>query len=820
MKGIAFLSGFITFFLISGIILPASSQVTSDGTTDTKINKSGNNFNILNGIPKENNLFHSFKEFSIPKGGSATFENSANVVNIINRVTGGNISNIDGLIKAQGSANLFLINPAGIVFGENASLDIGGSFLGSTAESILFEDGFEFSAVNPQNQPLLTISVPVGLQMGINPGDIQVNGNGQFIIDNQDLTFLSPAVQLPALANLEVTSGKTLALIGGNVTLKGSSLRANQGRIELGGANNGIVDLQPSLTGWNLDYTEVSTDKDISLESQSAIDVSGLTSQGIQLVGRQVKLKDGSIALMQVFGTAPTSGITVKAKELVEVTGTNSTSLIPSSITIENLGFGTTGDLVIYSANLAIREGGGIGSSVFGSNVGANVDLNIYDEVIVSGSSPINSFRFSRLGSQTLGTGNGGNVNLSTRKLTVENGANIGSVALFGTGTGGDVIINNAESIEVIGEGLHFSSSINTSTLSQGNAGRLAINTAKLTLRNGGDIDSTTLSAGNAGEIKINATEFIKVTTPDTDSNIRSAGFDNSLLIKALGLPQILSGNGGTIGINTPSLELTGNTSVSVANDGTGIAGNLEINTDTIFLSDNAAIEASTASGKGGNITLNVSDFVVLRNGSKISATAGGTGNGGSLDIQAPFIVSVPQENSDITANAKIGNGGNIQIKTKGIFGLQYRDNLTEESDITASSEFGINGTVEINNLGIDPSSGLIELPVKLSDSSQQISTGCLSTTDSNFIVTGRGGIPRNPNHYLISNQSWFDTSNLSLSHRTTNDTTATVNISTQSAIIEATGFIRNQDGEIELVAAENKPVLISQTSDCSGNNT
>ena len=178
MKGITFLSGLISSFLYLGIFLPAVAQVTSDNTTNTTVNRSGNNFNILNGIQKGNNLFHSFKEFSIPTGGSVTFKNSSAIENIINRVTGGNISNIDGLIKASGNANLFLINPSGIVFGENASLNIGGSFLGSTAESILFEDGFNYSAIVSDQTPLLTVSVPVGLQMGINPGDITLKGNG------------------------------------------------------------------------------------------------------------------------------------------------------------------------------------------------------------------------------------------------------------------------------------------------------------------------------------------------------------------------------------------------------------------------------------------------------------------------------------------------------------------------------------------------------------------------------------------------------------------------------------------------------------------
>ncbi|WP_413201443.1 filamentous hemagglutinin N-terminal domain-containing protein, partial [Nostoc piscinale] len=120
----------------------AQAQVIQDGTLNTDVSGT-NNYTINGGRVIGNNLFHSFQQFSIPTGGSATFNTTSGIQNIFSRVTGGNISNIDGRINASGSANLFLLNPAGIIFGKNASLNIGGSFVATTANSIKFADGTE-----------------------------------------------------------------------------------------------------------------------------------------------------------------------------------------------------------------------------------------------------------------------------------------------------------------------------------------------------------------------------------------------------------------------------------------------------------------------------------------------------------------------------------------------------------------------------------------------------------------------------------------------------------------------------------------------------
>ena len=195
-----------------------------------------------------------------------------------------------------------------------------------------------------------------------------------------------------------------------------------------------------------------------------------------------------------------------------------------------------------------------------------------------------------------------------------------------------------------------------------------------------------------------------------------------------------------------------------------------------------------------------------------------GTGNGGNITINSPVIAGF--ENSDIIANAVEGMGGNINITTSGIFGLQFRDEVTPESDITASSQFGVNGTVEINNVGIDPSSGLLELPAELTDSSQQIATGCSSRGDSSFVATGRGGIPQNPKAQFGVNPTWSDIRDLSRSRKRNNNISEITTISNKPAIVEATGFKRNENGEIELVALENISLRNKQVSECSGENT
>ncbi|RUT05917.1 hypothetical protein DSM106972_031230 [Dulcicalothrix desertica PCC 7102] len=158
---------------------PTIAQIAADETLiRNTVRQQGNVTVIEAGTTAGANLYHSFGSFSVPTGATAFFDNSLDIQNLISRVSGKSTSYIDGIIRASGTANLFLINLNGIVFAQNARLDVGGSFIGSTADSIKFTDGFEFSARNPQSTLLLSINVPVCLQIGQNPGNITVQGAG------------------------------------------------------------------------------------------------------------------------------------------------------------------------------------------------------------------------------------------------------------------------------------------------------------------------------------------------------------------------------------------------------------------------------------------------------------------------------------------------------------------------------------------------------------------------------------------------------------------------------------------------------------------
>ncbi|MEM1169208.1 MAG: filamentous hemagglutinin N-terminal domain-containing protein [Cyanobacteria bacterium P01_H01_bin.35] len=201
---------------------PAIAQLVPDRTLGEENSVITPNINIKGreshridgGAQRDANLFHSFEEFNIQRGRGVYFTNPDGVANILTRITGNNASSILGTLGVLGNANLFFINPNGIIFGPEAQLDIQGSFYGATADSILFENGFEFSTSDPQAPPLLTVNVPIGLRLPENAGSIQVEGRGHNLsLDPETFSYVRDNRNV----GLQVATGQTLALIGGDI---------------------------------------------------------------------------------------------------------------------------------------------------------------------------------------------------------------------------------------------------------------------------------------------------------------------------------------------------------------------------------------------------------------------------------------------------------------------------------------------------------------------------------------------------------------------------------------------------------------------------
>jgi filamentous hemagglutinin family protein len=808
-------STFFVFLEISHVC----AQIIPDRTlpTNSTVTETSNTSVINGGTQVESNLFHSFERFNIPTNTEAIFNNSTSIQNILTRVTGTNASQIDGLITSFGGANLFLINPNGIIFGENARLNIGGSFVASTANSIKFADGINFSTATSPTTPLLTITAPIGLGFGDVPGAITVQGSGH------DLT-VSRAVTTPLNrannSGLQVSSGKTLSLIGGKIDVNGGQLTAPSGHVELGSVGSfSQVSINPSATGFSFGYGEAKSFDDIELSKRSLVDVSGTNAGSIQVFARQVSINDGSILWIQNRGTQRAGNIDVYAADSLKLTGTTSDGRIGSSLVNETIESGGSGDINVNTQRLQLRQGSAIASKTFSLGTSGNINVNAGELIRVSEVSPIETARTSNIIAFTVSTGDAGNVSVNTKNLSLLDGGGVASFTQTGSGSSGSVSVQ-AENILVSGVGRDGDrSTISSSSLSSGNAGTVNIDTKNLRVINGGSISSSGFSSGSAGSVTINAFDSIEVhgKSGEAVSEIRSAirVFNSEPIRRLLGLPDIPQGKAGDVEINARSLKISDEARVSVGNSGIGDGGTLRINTDLLSLKNKASITANTRSGVGGNIFIQSSDIRILHN-SNITATAqGNIGNGGNISIDTSTLVAL--NNSDISANAQASSGGRVVINATGIFGTQFRPFLTPESDITASSAAGANGVVDINSFYFDSNLAIVELPEAVRQMTNEITTGCKVLDKNKFIITGRGGLPEDPTTVLRGETIWSDLripERVSLENGSpTNklpENKKPISIHDKSLnIVEANAWIIDAQGTINLIVQTNPQILI-----------
>ena len=721
--------------------IPISAQILPDDTLpeNSTVNIEDRINRIVGGTRAGENLFHSFQEFSVPQGITAYFDNALDLQNIIARVTGGNISNIDGILRANGSANLFLINPGGIAFGPDAALELGGSFVASSADSVVFDNGFEFSAANPSASPLLAVNIPIGLRFRENPGAIRVAGPGhniRFDRDSAQIVFDDRPV------GLQVATGKTLALLGGDVTLAGGNITAEEGRIEIWSGREGFL----SVT-FNPQNIAIAPDQSprqlgaIRLEQAASVDVSGSGSGDMQIVGQSIVLRDDSVILANTRGSNDGGLVAVRATDSVDILGSSTNELVSrissdtaldstgaggsiqietrrltlsdGAISSDTLGMGNAGTVTVSSEQLNLSDEAFISSDTFGMGNGGTVtvsseQLNLSDESFISsdtllgmgnaGNVSVSSERLtisdeSFISSDTLGMGNAGNVNVYSEQLTISDESFISS-GTFGMGNADT--LGNAGNVNVSGEQLNLSdeASISSDTFGMGNGGTVTVSGEQLNLSDESFISSGTFGMGNAGNVNISSERLILRDESQIAASTRSAGNGGSLSVRAETVELIGGNEFGRSGLFSSAFDELENGSA------TGAGGDVNVIADRLTVRDRAIVSASNfdnrnlvppGRGPAGSVSIQAREILLDNEG--IITTEAAAGDRGNIALNADDIEL--RRGSMVTASATgPATGGNISISTDNLAAL-------ENSDISANAEQSFGGRIAIQAEGI-----------------------------------------------------------------------------------------------------------------------
>ncbi len=649
--------------------IDADGQVIPDGTLSSPtilLSAPGNPVVVIGGgTPRGTSLFHSFSQFSVPNPGGAIFANSNTIQTIFARVTGNTPSSINGLLQTQGSASLFLMNPNGILFGPNALLDIKGSLIATTAHQIRFGTQ-DFSAVTRNDAPLLTVNVPIGLQLSPTSGPITVNSTGH-TLTTSNTSGLAP-LSATSRPGLQLRPNNTIALLGNTVTLNNGVVGAAQGRIEVGSVRDGLVQIAKTGTNWTLGYAGISDLSAVTMQGRSLLDVGGVNAGAIQIQGRDIKILDGSNVLSQTVGPIAGGLIHVKASNSLEITGTTANGNLRGGIESETLGLGASSKISVTAPKITIAKGGGIFTKSFGRGIGGDVEINASDRLDMLGYAPLNPVLNSSLGTVTLGTANSGNLLVNAKHINLNQGGSLNAITL-GPGSSGLLTVN-ADTI-VMGGGLTpltAPSAIVVNTFGPGQSGSLTVNTRTLDIVRGGAISAAGYTSGHAGSVTVNASESIFVNGYlDSNNQLIAGTINSSILIPTGSLRQLLNptanptANARSVEINTPRLHLQNGGAISGRNEGTGDGGDIKINAGDIIL-ESGRISVLTAAGKGGSLDLNANSIVLSGNSSLI-ASAEGRGAGGFVRVRTQDLSL--SSNSVINAIVNDGNAREISIDAK-----------------------------------------------------------------------------------------------------------------------------------------------------------
>jgi filamentous hemagglutinin family protein len=625
------------FLLLSALPSLSQAQITLDGSLGPRGALRGPNYLISDRVGQIHgpNLFHSFGQFNLSTGEIAIFTGPSTIHNIVGRVTGGSPSMIDGLISTSSipGANLYLLNPSGVMFGPNASLDVSGSFHVSTADYLRLADGARFSA-HLSDTTVLTVAPPAAFGfLGPTPAPMSVSGS-----------------------RLEVPEGQTLSFIGGDLTVApfrsaSPTLMAPGGRITLVSvSSSGEVGFHPTELLQPPELNAFTSLGRITLSGNATLDASG-TRGGTITSGGTIVIRGGHLMVDFSTVTSVTRGDVDGAETGIDI--------------------GVAGDAVITNQTE-------VGTATRGAGRAGVVRLTA-GSVEVSNGASLSTRTFS--GS----TGLGGDMNIEAGQLTLIGDGRIISLTQ-GAKQAGTVTVTAHDTIRIAG-GL---SGIITRTESEGAAGRLAIAASTLVLEDGGTITASSTGTGPAGDIRIEVGQLTLSGGAAIDSGTEGRGPGGIMSVTAhdmiritgrdrAGLPSRISSNtlgegaAGHLAIAAPSLVLEDGGTITASTAGTGWAGDIRIEVGQLTLSGGAAIDSSTVGrGPGGITSVTAHDTIRIvgrgpdRAGrpSRLSSVAGeeGAAGAGRLVIEASTL-SLEDGGALSVATTGPGPAGDIRLE-------------------------------------------------------------------------------------------------------------------------------------------------------------
>ncbi|MGK7933400.1 MAG: filamentous hemagglutinin N-terminal domain-containing protein [Microcystaceae cyanobacterium] len=624
---------------------------TTLGTENSVVNSTNTNFHRIDGgAVRGSNLFHSFQDFSIPNGHSAYFSNPALIQTIFSRVTGNNPSNIMGTLGVLGDANLVFMNPHGVVFGQNASLDISGSFVVTTSDSIRFPDGNQFSAVNPQGIPLLTIDVPVlvGLVFEGDPtGKIYNQGD---LAVSRNLSFIAS----------DIVNNGSLTALTGDINLDARGI--NAGNIIINGTSDKV-----SLLGENLTLT---ADNNIVIEEAKigAIEDLNLTAQNT------VKIRDSVLSPVQIVSG---KDLTIQGNQLIDIFALNH----PQSILFSGA------DMVFRSANTVAGDahyysGGSFTIEQLDGELGGLYSPN---DPIIRSQGDVKFFAYSGTSLHIL---SGSSVDIDTILIT---GADT-----TGNAIQGEITLSDGTTVEIDGTiqpTLDIRAGMNPDKIgtplgTDGTSGSFldeAFNNVAPPMNNS---TSPTVADITIGSILISANEGIVILTNQYEPNNNLLG--GNILLGEDGLfsngidTSHFSGNAGNVFLDSRG-QITVNKAIET-DSSLGNGGDV-----TLLAQDDIVINSDIISSgvNAGNILIQATGDISIAN-STIDTTSNGNGNGGNVSFQETNNVSLI--NSTInTTSINDGNAGNILINATGDISLE---NSLLKSDIGNNEQDESDGNV------------------------------------------------------------------------------------------------------------------------------